>query len=140
MTWATPAPATQAPSIEFDIRDEQGTRSLDRQDFATPTELPFKRPAGHRIAEIDAVVRRKICGMSGPPASFQIGRRRHRQDAGLCYPSGNQGVGGRRLAEPDCKIEPFGDQVADRVAGHQFQSQLRMVLQERRQMSGEHQA
>jgi hypothetical protein len=45
-----------------DIRDEQGTRSLDRQDFATPTELPFKRTAGHRIAEIDAVVRRKICG------------------------------------------------------------------------------
>jgi hypothetical protein len=54
--------------------------------------------------------------------------------------AGDEGAGGRRVTEPDSEIKPFGDQVADCVAGHQFQSQLRIVLQERRQMSGEHQA
>jgi hypothetical protein len=118
-----------------DVGDEQGPRSLDRQDLVTSAELPFERAASHRITEIDAVVGRKVCGMGGPSAPLQIGRRCHRQDAGLCKLAGDEGAGGRRVTEPDSEIKPFGDQVADCVAGHQLQSQLRIVLQERRQMS-----
>ncbi len=96
------------------------------------TELPAEGARGSRVEEVDALVlaTREILGRAGFPCASEVARRGAGDDARLQQEAGDE----RRwlgLAEAQRDVEALGHEIAQAVAHHELQREVRVCREER---------
>ena len=115
--------------IEHRLRVGERQRSCRRNidGLASPDEFPFERLPGIGVKKLQASMSDKVPGMLWMAVALQVARRGHSQDRRFYQFARNQS-GKTRLAEPDCKIDPLGNKIADMLSGYELDRKVRVTF------------
>jgi hypothetical protein len=112
------------------VGEKKAAGGLDGDDLAAAMKLPLEGVAGHRVAELEAMVVGEVGDFYRAAVFFQVGGGGDGDDSGFEQLARDEGGGDGWLDEADGEIEALGGKVAKFGASEEFERELRVKIEE----------